>query len=723
MFKSRILSAGSWYPSLGRRFILLVVIVLASTMGVTTLVNYNSQNSLFLQNLQNKGSMVGRFLAEISVEAILSYDFVTLNDYVRDVTGGEDIVYAVIVSPDGKNMTSYLDFNDPYLRQISTSAELTQVMPVIKQLNSLPEIISMEFPILFGGKALGNVVLGMTSKRVNDLSRQDLYRQLLGSGFIILFLAACIFLVFRISALRPIVRLVEGYRRVSQGDLDTVVNVSSDDELGRLALAFNKMVAKLKASTQEKDTVLVQLQDLNANLESRVEERTQELAIVNKELEHLALHDPLTNLPNRSLIQDRLQQCVFEAKRDKHSFSVIMMDLDRFKEVNDTLGHNFGDLLLMEVGQRLRQVIRETDTFGRLGGDEFAVILPGADIETGMLVANKLLTALEDSINIDGMELSISASLGIASFPEHGVNPSSLLKSADVAMYEAKQNKEGYCVYQFNNDPNTPRRLSLMGELRRAVAEDTLSLAFQPKIHLQSKKVIGAEVLLRWQHPDKGFIPPDEFIPLAEQTGLIKPLTEWVIRNAFESYARWCGSGLRVPLAINLSMYNLRDNHLPGFVNSMLAQHHVQSSDITFEITEGTIMHDPLQTMKILSAMEDMGICLSIDDFGTGYSSLSNLKKLPVHELKIDKAFVMDMASDNDDVAIVRTIIDLASNLRLSVVAEGVESEHAFELLKTMGCDSAQGYFISKPIFESEFLQFVAQRKFRLEPQLKISRK
>ena len=317
----------------------------------------------------------------------------------------------------------------------------------------------------------------------------------------------------------------------------------------------------------------------------------------------------------------------------------------------------------------------------------------------------------------------MSASLGIASFPEHGFNPSSLLKSADVAMYEAKQNKEGYCVYQFDNDRNSPRRLSLMGELRRAIGENALALAFQPKVDIQKNKVVGAEVLLRWQHPEKGFIPPDEFIPLAEQSGLIKPLTERVIQSAFEVYARWADAGLRMPLAINLSMYNLRDSRLPEFLNAMLEKWGVRHGDITFEITESTIMHNPLHTMHILSRMQEMGVCLSIDDFGTGYSSLSNLKKLPVHELKIDKAFVMDMASDSDDAAIVRTIIDLARNLKLSVVAEGVESERVLYLLGSLGCDRAQGYFISKPVFENEFLEFIAAREARQEPAIKVVKK
>ena len=695
-----------WHRSLGGKFILLTVTVLALTMSVIAIVNFHLRHALYEEYLNEEVTELGQFVARVSAEAILSYDYVALDEHMRDISDNASIVYAAVISHDGHNLTTHLNEGDPRVLQAIEEADSTSFFAWLAAIDAQPGVSVMEFPITLKNRTLGSVRVGVSRAKIERQLDEELFRQFLGNGFIIVFLAACIFVVFRYNTLRPIIYLVRGARRVAAGNLNEPVQVFSDDELGKLTCSFNEMMAKLKASNEEKDRVLSQLQDLNRNLEERVESRTRELERVNHELEHLALYDVLTGLPNRSLIQDRLQQCVFDARRNGQIFGVMMLDLDRFKEVNDTLGHDCGDALLVEVGQRFSDALRERDTLGRLGGDEFAVILPEADIDACVTVCGKLIKSLESAFELEGMNLSVSASIGIALCPEHGADPSSLLKAADLAMYAAKTNKQNYCVYNEKLAHRDPAALGLMGELREAITNEHLQLHFQPKIDVQQQRVIGAEALVRWSSRTRA-IPPDEFIPVAEQTGLIRPLTDWVILAGFRQWAAWHDLGLDLNLSINLSMYNLQDDALPARIAALREQWNVNAARITFEITESAIMQNPDQTMAILRELHGMEFKLSVDDFGTGYSSLSLLKRLPVSELKVDRAFVRDMATDSDDAAIVRAIIDLARNLGLQVVAEGVEDEHSLRALAILSCEYAQGYFISRPVCGEEFLLFL----------------
>jgi diguanylate cyclase (GGDEF)-like protein len=458
------------------------------------------------------------------------------------------------------------------------------------------------------------------------------------------------------------------------------------------------MMTKLKTSIDEKDEAMRTVQELNQYLEERVARRTQELEAVNEKLEQLALHDSLTNLPNRFSIQDHLNTTLAEAKRDSSCFTVIMMDLDRFKEINDTLGHDCGDQLLVEVGLRLRDVLRPSDFIGRLGGDEFAIILPETDENGAKLVTKKIQKVLEPFFYVAEMGFTIAASFGIATFPKHGMTVSTILKSADVAMYNAKNRKLGYCVYNPGADSNTPDRLSLMGELRQAIYENRLELYYQPKVDLKTSRIIGAEALIRWNHEERGFIPPDEFIPMAEQSGLIRPLTYWVIKSAIMQHEKWYQAGINIVVSVNLSMHNLHDADFISELEKMLEDTIVPNSSFEFEITESTIMSDPEYVVKVLAKLGSLNVSLAIDDFGTGYSSLSLLKKLPVHTLKIDKSFVMDMATDSDDKAIVHSIIEMAHTLGLDVIAEGVENGTVTKQLADLSCDQIQGYYISRPL-------------------------
>ena len=424
--------------------------------------------------------------------------------------------------------------------------------------------------------------------------------------------------------------------------------------------------------------------------------------------EHQALHDALTDLPNRTLFHDRVGQALTAARRDHLPVAVMIMDLDRFKEVNDTLGHASGDELLKQAGVRLRAALRESDTVARLGGDEFGVLLPKVvDSAAAVSVARKLRSALEEPFTIHGLALQIEASIGIALYPEHGDDVHSLLQRADVAMYEAKEHPAGCEVYARERDEYSPDRLTLLTELRRAIDRGELVLHYQPKAELRGGAVKGVEALVRWSHASRGLVPPDEFIPLAQKTGVIVPLTFFVLNEAVRQARTWQLEGLDLCVGVNLSARNLLDVHLPDTVGELLARWEVPPSLLELEITESTILADPIRAMHVLSRLSGMGVRLAIDDFGTGYSSLAYLKRLPVDALKIDKSFVQGMESDENDAVIVRSTIDLGRNLGLQVVAEGVETAEAWRQLLILGCDYAQGYYLSRPVPAAELAAWV----------------
>jgi diguanylate cyclase (GGDEF)-like protein len=427
--------------------------------------------------------------------------------------------------------------------------------------------------------------------------------------------------------------------------------------------------------------------------------------------EHQALHDALTDLPNRTLFHDRVHQALTSARRDHVPAAVMIMDLDRFKEVNDTLGHASGDELLKQVGIRLRESLRESDTVARLGGDEFGVLLPKVlDSAAAVAVARKLRTTLEEPFTIHGLALQMEASIGIALYPDHGTNVQSLLQRADVAMYVAKEHPAGCEVYTRERDAYSPDRLTLLTELRRAIDRGQLVLHYQPKVDLRTREIHGVEALVRWKHPERGMVPPDEFIPPAQKTGVIGPLTMFVLDEALRQCRTWALQGLDLCVAVNLSTRNLLDVHLPDTVGELLSRWEVHPSLLELEITESTILADPVRAMQILSRLDEMGVRLAIDDFGTGYSSLAYLKRLPVDELKIDKSFILGMEESENDAVIVRSTIDLGRNLGLRVVAEGVETSTAWNRLASLGCDIAQGYYLSRPIPASELTEWVRAR-------------
>jgi diguanylate cyclase (GGDEF)-like protein/PAS domain S-box-containing protein len=414
---------------------------------------------------------------------------------------------------------------------------------------------------------------------------------------------------------------------------------------------------------------------------------------------HQALHDGLTGLPNRTLFHDRIRQALLAAERDGGRVAVAIMDLDRFKEINDTLGHAAGDHVLKEIGKRLQANLRASDTVARLGGDEYGLLLPKQtdSRETSHLI-DKLVAAIAPPIELEELPLSVEGSIGVAFYPDHGLEAEELMQRADVAMYMAKQQGFDYRFYEQTSDAHDPIRLTLIGELRVAIDNHDLKLHYQPKASLADGRSQSVEALLRWYHPERGLIPPMDFIPAAQETGLMKPLTLYVLEEALEQIARWDEQGLELSVSVNLATRNLIDASFPDDVAEALERHGIEPARLEFEITESTVLDDPGRTVAVLERLDAMGIKLSVDDFGTGYSSLSYLRRLPVSEIKIDRSFVMRMADDAGDEAIVRSTIELGRNLGLHVVAEGVESEEAWRRLNELGCDYAQGFWLSRPM-------------------------
>jgi diguanylate cyclase (GGDEF)-like protein len=420
-------------------------------------------------------------------------------------------------------------------------------------------------------------------------------------------------------------------------------------------------------------------------------------AALSLERERQALHDSLTGLPNRKMLVQRAREAFAEAKASDTRVALFLLDLDRFKEINDTLGHHVGDALLKLVGRRLAKVVGEDVTVARLGGDEFAVLVTGfTDDQRPLDLAHDIRAALGQPFRTEGMSFEIDGSMGIALHPQHGRDVETLLQRADVAMYVAKDRNTGVETYSPDSDRHSTMRLGLLAELRGALSERQLELHYQPKADLRTGDVVGVEALIRWRHPERGMVPPDDFIPLAEQTALMRHITQFVVEEALAQLSSWWKQGLRVQAAVNVCARDLYDRDFSDFLRERLDHYGVPPRALMVEVTESVLMADPARAASTLLSLAAVGVGVSLDDFGTGYSSLVHLKRLPVSEVKIDRSFIMRMDVNEDDAAIVRSIIDLASVLGLRVVAEGVETREAWDRLAVFGCDAAQGWFLSK---------------------------
>jgi len=446
------------------------------------------------------------------------------------------------------------------------------------------------------------------------------------------------------------------------------------------------------------------------NLISAFKEMRHQIHSRQQELEYHALHDSLTGLANRKLLIDRLEQSIHNAKQEQSSFSILIMDLDQFKEVNDTLGHSVGDKLLQQVANRLVYLLREVDIIVRLGGDEFAVLLTTAQENHASLIAKKILNEFNNVFTVNNTPLYIGISIGISVFPQHGMTAQILQQRADVAMYVAKRNKSGFEIYNQKYDEYSVGKLSLISDLRNALDQNQFIMEYQPVINIKTGAVISAEALLRWNHPVRGKVFPDDIIPAAEQTGLINPITYWIIDTTAKYNKKLKSQGIDIKIAINLSVYNLQDENFVENIIAIFNKNEIPASNFIMEITESVMMTNPKKSIDVLNRLDELGIEIAVDDFGTGYSSLAYLKRLPLSKLKIDKSFIMDMIDDDNDAMIVRSTIDLAHNLGMQVIAEGIEEEEMLNLLDILRCDFGQGYFISRPISADNFEQWIIQQ-------------
>lgn len=508
------------------------------------------------------------------------------------------------------------------------------------------------------------------------------YNSLLGQLILILAIAA--FMALVAAALlsngitRPVTKLVEVTDQIRQGDYVEKFPRASTYEVNSLSSAISSMQEGIKEREAE--------------------------------IQHLAYFDNLTSLPNRNQFKNHLSELIAQrdgAEQEEQEIAIIMMDLDRFKEINDTVGHESGDQLLIEIAKRLKSSAHEGMFIAHTGGDEFAVVIENTQGQRPEAIADNFVSLFDRPYTIEKLSLDVDVSMGIAVYPKDATNTEGLLQCADIALYSCKDKHYSYAIYRSELNKHSVQRLSLMSELRGALAEGQLQLYYQPKLAIKERKITTVECLIRWIHPVHGFIPPDEFIPLAEQTGAIRDVTHWALTTAFKQYKAWQEMGLEIGLAVNISAIDLVDMKLPTFVAELMSEYDADTSMLTLEVTESAVMSDPESALKALNTLRRMGITLSIDDFGTGYSSMAQLKKMPVDELKIDKAFVLDLAKNEDDQIMVKTFMSLAINLGLNTVAEGVEDCPTLKFLEEIGCTKAQGFYLSRPLPADKFNEWI----------------
>ena len=501
---------------------------------------------------------------------------------------------------------------------------------------------------------------------------------------LVLFVAGSV-MVSRAIA-RPVHALAVVAKRIEAGDYTATADVQSVLEIEVLAGSIDQM---RQAVSEREDRIL-----------------------------RLAYHDALTGLANRARLIDRLEQLIALSKRSGDPVSVLLMDLDRFKYVNDVLGHQHGDVVLQEVARRLTTLLRDSDTVARLGGDEFAVLLPHTTSAAAEAVAEKVTAELDIPIEIEGQNVDVGASVGIATFPEHGTDAATLLREADVAMYAAKRSNVGVMVFSERHSQEQQKQLSLLSDVRKAIEQDEFVLHYQPKIEIASGRVVGVEGLVRWFHPRRGMIAPASFIPFLEQSGHIRSLTRWAMRTGVRQAANW--GNKKLTASINISARDLLDPKLPEFLQDLLIEHGVAADHFCLELTESALVDDPGTAFATIEQLHELGVKLAIDDYGTGYSSLAYIQRLPMHELKIDRSFVGKLIQSRDNQTIVRSTIELGHNLGLKVTAEGIEDGEALTMLARMGCDTGQGFHIAKPLavadFDTWWARYHSERGLAAEP-------
>lgn len=688
----------SAYTRIGKQFVLIIASMILLALLSNAFFQYHKEKKRALENITQKAHSLGNLLSRISVEPLLIYDNASINDLVKHTSDQDDVIYSVFVDRKGQAISRHLNQQIEIINQAIKQTDSDNVENILNTLQSNQNILHYNFPVKLDDIHLATLHIGFNKKPLTMAPLQNLYIQLSSSLFFGTMIGIGIYIGFLKKVSGPIEKLSHSAKRIAKLRFDQTIEVRGNNELSELARSFDTMRLALKHAEQERIKNINLMETLNASLEDRVKERTIKLEKLNTHISYQAMHDPLTGLANRTLVIERLNQAIEYAARNNKRLAVFILDLNNFKDINDTLGHPEGDLILKQVASRIPDALRSSDTIGRLGGDEFAVVLPDIDQTHAIEVAKKIVHILKPGFELKSHIIDINASIGIAIYPEHGEDQTALIRHADVAMYESKRNGHGISVYSAEFDVHTPWRLALMADLRQAIEEDRLELYYQPQLDLRNNRIYGVEALLRWDHDIQGHIPPDQFIYIAENSALIQPLTRWVIKQAMMQWRLWKDQGLDIDLSINISARNLNDPKLATKLHDIIQQHQVTKEKIKLEFTESALMSNPEAVRELMLNENLDGLRFSIDDFGTGYSSLSYLKNLPVNEVKIDKSFVNQMDINDDDESIVNSVIDLAHNLGHQVVAEGVETDAVMRMLKKRGCDSMQGYYLSKPL-------------------------
>ena len=678
-----------------RKKLMLVLLLSSSSALIISAVGFMASDWLSQQeSMVERLRAIAGIIGTNSVAALTFEDSLTAQKTLSILKEEADIVSATLFTEQGLMFASF---------QRNVDAAL-QVLPgnTSGYIDDKPYVV---VPVKLEDAVIGSILL------VSDQSywqQRQLFHLIIALGVMLLSLIISLIISSRMQRVvsEPILKLAKTARQITVGnDYSMRAKKISSDEIGRLADDFNGMLDQIQAKDRE-------LQKAKEQLENKVSVRTQELTELTKQLEHQAYHDTLTGLANRITFDNRLQLAIEQSQRYDRQLAVLFLDLDRFKIVNDTLGHAVGDSLLIEVAERFSTCLRASDTLARLGGDEFAVLL--IDINgTGEAVdvAQKLRTVISEPIEVDGFSLHVSTSIGISLCPDDGDSAKIILKHADTAMYRSKDNGRNQITF-FSPEMNVraSRRLELENKLRDVIHNQSLQVYYQPRCDTASQEIIGVEALVRWNDPEEGMIEPSEFIPLAEECGLIDDIDAWVMQTACCEVLQWYqGEEPEISLAVNFSptQFSRKDAH--GIVKRVLEQTGFPGSRLELEITESLFGQDGVGITDTLKKISELGVEISVDDFGTAYSSLSRLKQLPLDTLKIDQSFVRDLGEDLDDEVIVRTIITMAHNLNLKVVAEGVETEAQYNYVKQHGCDVVQGYLFGRPVPGEDMVKLLAK--------------
>jgi diguanylate cyclase (GGDEF)-like protein len=643
------------------------------------------------EELIKRAATTATLFATTTQDAVLTTDVASLESFVKEVLKNPGLVYARVIGT-----------TDGVLAQGGDPQALAR--PFVSDHSDLKisdGVFDTSAAIAVGGVVYGRVEIGLSSSPIQEVLA-DARKKTSILAALEMALTALFSFALGTYLTRQVKGLTDGSRRLAQGELGYQIEVRGRDELAQSTQAFNDMSRKLLASHNARQRAEQELTKITEDLEDRVKLRTRQLAELNKKLEHQTLHDPLTKLPNRMLFHDRLQQAVVARERESHSLAVMIIDLDNFKAINDTMGHHAGDIVLQQVSSRMQEALRESATLARLGGDEFVILLPSISGRVeAMESARRSLAAIKMPLLISDKTVEVSASIGVAVLPDDGIDANTLMRHADMAMYAAKRSKMG--VAEYSVDLEVPRRdrLALQSELRQAIAQNELLLHYQPKIDFRTGNINGVEAFVRWLHPKNGLMLPDDFIPLAEETGLIKPLTLCVLTQALQQYGEWRRNGIELPVAVRISSANLQDPEFPARIAQIMADCAAPPSSLEIGVTELTILVDPLRAIESFTKLREMGVKIAIADFGAT-QSLSYLKKMLIEKIKIDRSFIINMVNNENDSAIVRHTINLAHSLGLKVVAEGVEDESTWDELRTLGCDFAQGHYLGRPMPATE---------------------